>query len=64
MKEYHKTVCLDFVNEGYYQDCMNNSDKFKQHLFELNEKYPELFPKGFSDGWKLNGFTRVSKKLG
>ena len=64
MKEYHKTLCFDFISEDYYQDCISNPDKFKSHLNQLNQKYPELFPKDFSFGWKLNGFTRVSKKKG
>jgi len=62
MKEYHKTICLDFKSEAYYQECMNDSEKFKKRLNELNEKYPELFPKDFERGWKLNGFTPRSKK--
>lgn len=63
MKEYHKTLCLDFISESYYQCCMDNRDKFKAHLIHLNQKYPELFPKDFDKGWKLNGFTPRSKKV-
>lgn len=63
MKEYHKTIILDFISESYYQDCMVNPTKFKAHLTYLNEKYPELFPKDFEKGWKLNGFTSRSKKV-
>lgn len=62
MKEYHKTLCFDFLSEAYYQECLSNPDQFKSHLNQLNQVYPELFPKDFSFGWKLNGFTRVSKK--
>ena len=63
MKGYHKTICLNFGSEGYYQDCMNDADKFKNILNELNQRYPELFPIGFEKGWKLNGFTPRSKKV-
>lgn len=63
MKEYHKTICLDFKSEDFYQDCMDDSDKFKERLNELNQNYPELFPKGFEGGWKLNGYTPRSKKV-
>lgn len=72
MKEYHnsaklskhKTIILDFISEDNYQDCLDDSAKFKNHLKELNQKYPELFPIDFEKGWKLNGFTQQSKKSG
>lgn len=62
MIEYHKTICIVFDSESYYQDCINDKDQFKAHLLDEFEKHPELFPQDFKNGWKLNGFSRASKK--
>lgn len=62
MRGYHKTICLAFESEAYYQECMSNREKFKFHLNNEFEKHPELFPKDFKQCGKLNGLTPVSKK--
>ena len=57
----HKTICIAFVSEGHYQDCMEDKQEFRQHLDFIYTEHPELFPKAMSNGYKLNG-SSYSKK--
>lgn len=59
---YHKTICLDFGSEAFYQNCMEDSEVFRQHVKALFEAHPELFPAAMAKGWCLFGYTERSKK--
>lgn len=63
MKLYQKkTICLPFPSEDFYEKCIEEGEIFRQYLEEKYEKHPELFPKEFSQGYTLHGFTKESKK--
>lgn len=61
-RSYHKTICLDFENEANYQACLQNGKRFKSYLNELWHQHRELFPEEMQHGWRLCGYTPVSKK--
>jgi hypothetical protein len=57
-----KTICLPFPSEEHYRECMKDGSTFRQFLFEMIAKYPELFPEEIASGFTLHGFTAPSKK--
>ena len=63
MKLYNKTIVLNFCSEGDYKDIVSKEGKFKEFVNKEYEKYPELFPVNFSEGYILFGQYR-SKKVG
>lgn len=58
-----KTICLDFVDEGYYKQCMNDDQEFRRHVGQCYQQWPELFPAEFEGSYRLHGFI-TSKKQG
>lgn len=58
-----KTICLNFFSEKEYHQCLEDREKFKQHLGYMHQHCPELFPLNFSEGWICYGM-RDSKKIG
>lgn len=59
---YHKTICLDFGSEAYYQRCLEDAEVFRRHLNTQFQAHPELFPVAMANGWCLFGYTQRSKK--
>lgn len=59
---YHKTICIDFKSENFYQLCLESPDLFKSHIALVLAKHPELFPPAMQQGYCLYGYTRRSKK--
>lgn len=57
-----KAICLPFESEEQYRELVNTPAAFRAFLVTLYGLYPELFPEGFEDGFKLHD-TRHSKKL-
>ena len=55
MKLYNKTIVLNFGLEGDYKDIVSDESKFKEFINKEYEKYPELFPFNFSDGYIFYG---------
>ncbi len=55
MKLYNKTIVLNFGSEGDYEVIVSNEGTFKEFLSKEYEKYPELFPFDFSEGYILYG---------
>ena len=56
-----RTICLP-VTEEDYQQCIENTDAFRQLLDRGFDQHPELFPKGFDQGYEFKD-VRMSKKL-
>lgn len=52
---YNKTIVLNFGSEVDYVDIVSNEIKFKEFVNKEYEKYPELFPVNFSEGYILYG---------
>lgn len=50
---------------GYeeYKTVMSEAQQAREHIAEQLVSYPELFPAGMQEGYKLNGWTEVSKKM-
>ncbi len=55
MKLYNKTIVLNFGSEVDYKDIVSKEDKLREFLNKEYEKYPELFPVNFSEGYILYG---------
>ena len=59
---YHKTICLSFGSETFYQQCLDDPETFRAHVNAQFQAHPELFPTAMAEGWCLHGFTSRSKK--
>lgn len=59
---YHKTLCLDFGSEPFYQRCLDEPGTFRAYVNGQLQAHPELFPADMAAGWCLHGFTPRSKK--
>jgi len=57
------TIVLSF-SEQTYTSFMKDNQLAHKIICDEYAKHPELFPNGMSAGYKLNGKTRVSQKLG
>jgi len=57
-----KTIVLEIVEE-IYSSFMEHPEIAHEILGNHIANHPELFPEGITDGYMLNGRTRVSKKL-
>lgn len=58
----HKTVCLAFPDEEFYQVCMTDKTKFRAYLEHIYNRHPELFPEAFKGGYILHGFVYSEKQ--
>ena len=58
----HKTICIAFPDEEYYQVCMFDQAKFRSHLDQLYNQHAELFPGAFKGGYILHGFVYSKKQ--
>ena len=58
-----KTIRFPF-NKGIYKVIMNDGKEFRSHVDGWIERHPELFPHAITEGYKLNGKTLPSVKLG
>lgn len=58
----HKTICLAFPDEAYYQACLLEPAKFRQYLDEIYEQHPVLFPPAFNNGYTLHDFVYSKKQ--
>jgi len=59
----HRTIVLN-ISEADYSAFMNDPQVAHRMIQRAFKEHPELFPCDMSVGYKLNGKTRVSKKLG
>ena len=57
-----RTICLPFLNNDHYEQCMKEPDTFRQLLADMHSKHPELFPRAMARGYTLHSFTRPSRK--
>jgi hypothetical protein len=57
----NRTIVIN-ISETVYDSFMRDSQLAHQMVQEAFQKYPELFPPQMSQGYVLNGKTRVSKK--
>lgn len=58
----NRTITLP-IPENIYGDFMQDSELAHKMIMELYNNTPELFPVDLSLGYKLNGKTRISKKM-
>lgn len=59
----NRTITLSFTEDSY-SGFIENNEKAHELIKKQYAAYPELFPIGMDCGYMLNGYTRVSKKLG
>lgn len=58
----NRTIVIN-ISESKYASFMQDNQEAHQFIQKAFEKHPELFPAQMSQGYVLNGKTRVSKKL-
>ncbi len=51
------------ISKSNYMDIIEKPDQFRKYLDEMITMYPELFPNCIKQGYKLDGFARLSKKM-
>ena len=47
------TICLP-VDQGAYRDIVDDPQRFREWLDATFRDCPELFPRGFAEGYRLN----------
>lgn len=57
-----KTISVPFESEEFYNNLLEDGQSFREYILDQYEKYPELFPEKFSEGFNFHGFT-ASKKI-
>ena len=57
-----KRICLPIERE-VYQHIVSDQEAYRNDLDDCIRRYPELFPTGIAEGYKLNGFCERSLKL-
>lgn len=61
-KRKNKRICIPIEKELYKEIC-EDSKEFRKYLDLCQTKYPELFPKEISEGYKCIGYCPDSKKM-
>jgi hypothetical protein len=57
-----KTICLP-IDEGIdYESLVENEREYRSYLEEKIDKYPELFPSGIKEGFRLHGFVTSKRQ--
>ena len=57
-----KTVCINFPSKTFYQECMDDHSKFRLFLKDTYERFLEIFPSDFKNGFTFHDIIK-SKKL-
>jgi hypothetical protein len=57
-----KRICLP-IDRELYEHIVEDSGWFRSYVDECRQKYPELFPPTFEQGYKCIGFCEPSKKM-
>ncbi len=62
VEQRSKRVCLPIAQE-VYEKVVSETKWFRSYVDECRQKYPELFPPTFEQGYKCVGFCEPSKKM-
>ncbi len=57
-----KRICLP-IDREVYEQIVTEPEWFRSYVDECRQKYPELFPPTFAQGYKCVGFCEPSKKM-
>lgn len=57
-----KRICLP-IDREVHEQIVTEPKRFRAYVDECRQKYPELFPPTFEQGYKCVGFCEASKKL-
>jgi hypothetical protein len=57
-----KRICLP-IDREVYEQIVDEPKWFRSYVDECRQKYPELFPPTFEQGYKCVGFCEPSKKM-
>ena len=57
-----RQICIA-MNSSQYQEIWHDAAQVRQHLDQLIEQSPELFPSEIGDGYYLTGHLPESKKM-
>src|ERR671933_55623 len=49
-----KSICVPFDSEEHYAACVADPESFRQHLTEVFDQHPELFPASIDEGCVLH----------
>jgi len=62
MRRGHKTICIRFDSQEYYEACIRDKETFRQHIEHEYGQHPELFPPEIEHGFSFHD-SRMSAKL-
>ena len=57
-----KHICVPFVSEAAYQECMEDVAQYRQHLRTTYAQHPELFPQALAQGYTFHDRYPVRKQ--
>ncbi len=60
----NKTICINFLSEIFYQECVNDHSKFRNFLTDTYEQFPEIFPLDFMNGFTFHDIIKSEKQEG
>jgi hypothetical protein len=57
-----KHICVPFMSEAHYQECVDDVTKYRQYLQTTYEQHPELFPQALQKGYTFHDRYPVRKQ--
>jgi hypothetical protein len=57
-----KTICLPLLEDQAYETLVKDTKAFRRHLDEMIQQYPEIFPKGITEGYCFHGFVESQRQ--
>jgi hypothetical protein len=57
-----KHICVPFMSEAHYQECMDDIATYRQHLQATYDQHPELFPQAWAQGYTWHDRYGVRKQ--
>jgi hypothetical protein len=57
-----KTICLPLLEDQDYETLVKDTKAFRRHLDEMIQQYPEIFPKGITEGYCFHGFVESQRQ--
>ncbi len=59
-----KTICINFPSEVFYQEYIDDHNKFRAFLTDTYERFPEIFPSDFIKGFTFHDIIKSEKLKG
>lgn len=55
---------MNFPSEGFYRECMEDHKKMRKFMNDTYQRFPEIFPEKFDEGFTFHSFVISEKQNG